>query len=252
MPYFWNKEKKINILFIHVPKTGGTSVEKYFANLAEVEYPLKRENIYGAPFFVEARNLHVPLHSPKMWINSLQHMSYDNLLRWSRKYFDIKIFNQIPIRIFTIVRNPYERTISDLFWFNFINKETKPYQVAMVLDKYLSCDYNTIIEKTGDYQPPAKKISNRSYDNFDNHLTPQWKLCAKNEKQLHPEIIYLRTETLDEDMKRAGFSDFDIHENTQGITNYYEYLNDESINLINKFYEHDFDLFNYTKISLEK
>ena len=77
-------------------------------------------------------------------------------------------------------------------------------------------------------------------------------LCAKNEKQLHPEIIYLRTETLNEDMKRAGFSDFDIYENTQGITNYYEYLNDESINLINKFYEHDFDLFNYTKISLEK
>ena len=52
----------------------------------------------------------------------------------------------------------------------------------MVVDKYLSCDYNTIIEKTGDYQPPAEKVYNRSYDNFDNHLTPQWKLCAKNEK----------------------------------------------------------------------
>ena len=47
MPYFWNKEKKINILFIHVPKTGGTSVEKYFANLTEQS--LGEETVYGMP-----------------------------------------------------------------------------------------------------------------------------------------------------------------------------------------------------------
>ena len=247
MPYFWNKEKKINILFIHVPKTGGTSVEKYFADLAEVEYPLKRENIYGPPRIPEARTLNPP--GPKMTINSLQHMSYDNLLRWSRKHFNIKIYNDIKIQIFTIVRNPYERTVSDLFFFNLIDTNIKQHQVTVILKKYLQCDYNTISEKIDDYQPPVNKI-NYHYDNFDNHVTPQWKLVAKNQKELHAEIKYMKTESLNEDMKRHGFSDFDLHllSNKNDNIDYYSYLNSESIHLINEAYGPDFELFGYEKI----
>lgn len=256
MPYFFNRKKGINILFIHIPKTGGTSLEKYFASLAEVDYPLKTENLYGSPWFPESRAswfLESPTHHipvPKMTCSSLQHMTYENLLRWSRKYFNIKIYNPIPIRIFTIVRNPYERTISDLFFFKFIDIDTKPYHVAKILHKYLLCDYDTITEKIGDYQPPAKEVINFHYDNFDNHSIPQWVLCAKNHKELHGEINYMKTETLNEDMKKHGFSDFDIYEcqNKEGKFDYYKYLNDESINLINKYYQHDFELFDYPQI----
>ena len=33
MPYF----KKINLLFIHIPKTGGTSIENYFYKKYDIE-----------------------------------------------------------------------------------------------------------------------------------------------------------------------------------------------------------------------
>jgi hypothetical protein len=39
MPYF--KNENINLLFIHIPKTGGTSVEQYFSKKYNVELNYK-------------------------------------------------------------------------------------------------------------------------------------------------------------------------------------------------------------------
>ena len=68
--------------------------------------------------------------------------------------------------------------------------------------------------------------------------------------QYQNEIIYMKTETLTSDMKKLGYDDFNNHEmpNRIGNINYYKYLNDESIELINKEYGPDFELFQYDKI----
>tara|TARA_A100001015_G_scaffold309615_1_gene409393 strand:+ start:925 stop:1704 length:780 start_codon:yes stop_codon:yes gene_type:complete len=245
MPYFWNKKKDINILFVHIPKTGGTSVEQYFSKISEV--PLNIESLYGFPWFLD---VNVPRPFPnKVFPNSLQHMSYENLLRWSRKYFNIKLFNNTRIKFYTIVRNPYTRIMSDLFFWGFIDERATPEDVTVILKKYIACDYDTIGDKVNDYQPPFHRFHHLLFDNFDNHKTPQWQLVAKNEKELHAEMIYMRTETLTEDMINNGFTDFDYHELTNriGTINYYEYLNDESIEIINHEYGPDFELFNYEK-----
>lgn len=246
MPYFWNKKKIINVLFIHVPKTGGTSVEEYFSELCET--PLNQKSLYGFPWFLDD-NVPRPFKD-KVFPNSLQHMSYEDLLRWSRKYFNIKIFNRIPLRIYTIVRNPYERIISDLFFWGFIDERAKPEEVTVILKRYLNNDYDKINDVVEDYQPPFHRFHHKLFDNFDNHRTPQWKLVAKNEKELYGEIIYMKTETLTSDMKKLGYDDFNNHEmpNRIGNINYYKYLNAESIELINKEYGPDFELFHYDKI----
>jgi hypothetical protein len=58
-------------------------------------------------------------------------------------------------------------------------------------------------------------------------------------------------------MIKLNFTDFDSHwydlnNNKENYSkkelNYYDYLNDESINFINNYYEKDFELFNYKKI----
>jgi hypothetical protein len=58
----------------------------------------------------------------------------------------------------------------------------------------------------------------------------------------------MKTETLTNDMKKLGFNDFNDHKNTNPIkTDYYKFLNNDSIKLINDFYDYDFKLFDYNK-----
>lgn len=42
MPYFENEN--INVLFIHIPKTGGTSLEHYFSSKFKI--PLNNKSLY--------------------------------------------------------------------------------------------------------------------------------------------------------------------------------------------------------------
>ena len=67
-------------------------------------------------------------------------------------------------------------------------------------------------------------------------------------------ITILHTETLDEDMKRIGYNDFNHHFQVskckiqRGITKYSNYLNEDAIKLINRYYKRDFELFGYDMI----
>ena len=67
-------------------------------------------------------------------------------------------------------------------------------------------------------------------------------------------IIILRTETLNADMKHIGFVDFTykLHSSRSNIepkeTKYSAALNEKSIYLINQYYKRDFELFEYTML----
>ena len=75
MPYF--KNNNVNLLFIHIPKTGGTSLEKYLSD-----------------------KYYIPLNENSLWTNikngynnvSLQHQTYTSLLTNKNK-FRIKFDN---------------------------------------------------------------------------------------------------------------------------------------------------------------
>jgi len=68
MPYF----KPINTLYIHVPKTGGMSIEEYFYSKTGI---YKNENsIYGW-YFDKMNRVRVPQE------RSLQHFTYQEILK---------------------------------------------------------------------------------------------------------------------------------------------------------------------------
>ena len=211
MPYF--KNNNANILFIHIPKTGGTSLELYFS--IKFNIPLNNNSLYDFLDDLTKLNNNVIINS------SLQHLTYNQIIGYN-KVFNIDFNN---IMIITIVRNPYERIISDLIWYKKIDINTSKDEVFNIIQEYL--------------------IS----DEYDNHNIPQHHFITDNNKKIIPNIHILHTETLTNDMNNLGYIDFDLCINNNKVKmNYYNYLNNKSIEIINNFYHFDFILFNYVKI----
>ena len=202
MPYY----KDINTLFIHIPKTGGTSVEKYLQTKSS-------QTLYSGP----TNDLMPEYHLQQI---SLQHQYFCNIWRY-RHILGVDFNN---IKIITIVRNPYDRIISDLFHFDLIKKDTTPEKVYNVIQSYL--------KRT----------------DLDNHNVPQYKFICDMKGNLYkniPQMKIFKTETLTKELHNYGFTDY---KGKSRSNNYMNYLNKDSISLINKFYQVDFLIFGYTMI----
>ena len=213
MPYF--KNDNVNVLFIHIPKTSGSSIENYFSYKFNI--PLNNNSLF------DAVDNELQMKENMIINSSLQHITYNQIVKYS-KVFNINFNN---IKIITIVRNPYERIISDLFYFLKINVNTSKEEVFDIIKEYL--------------------VSNKC----DNHNIPQHNFITDDNKELIPNIHILKTENLTSDMISLGYTDFNRfdHSNPNKNVNYYNYLNNKSIEIINDFYHFDFILFNYDKIS---
>jgi hypothetical protein len=199
MPYYPEK----NILFIHIPKTGGRNVEK---NLKS-KY---KEELYGGL----CKNVPSPYNKI-----TPQHQLYTTLY----KYKDKLNINFKDLKIFTIVRNPYDRIMSDLFYLSLINHNSTKDDV-----------YNIIKH---DYL----------YKTRDNHTLEQYKFITNENSELIPNIKIFKTENFNEINKELNeYLDVDINIEKKNVNkDYTKYLNNESIYLINKIYKKDFELFNY-------
>jgi len=207
MPYF----QELNILFIHIPKTGGTTIEHYFKNKLNIK--LSKKYLFSLSDTING--------------HTYQHLTYNEI--YNKKNELNVIFND-SLNIFSAVRNPYERLISELFYQAIINKDMNK---------------NDVEEKIIDYI--------NSPSTYDNHKIPQYLFLIDSSGNINKNIKIIRTESLNNDMKKNGFDDFKGESNRsfRNILNYYTYLTTNSIKLINNYYSKDFELFGYKKINTD-
>lgn len=214
MPYFYRNDggdNDINLLFIHIPKTGGSSFENYMSKRYSI--PLNQKSLFG--------------HGKKGGI-TFQHWTLRDIIK--NKNFSI---HQEGLRIIAFVRNPYDRAISELFWAKLINKDSTPDEVYTALYDYLN-------------QPEKYQ--------YDNHNLPQYEFIIDDNGSINPSVEIAHLETLQNDLMNMGFTDFDIRvrvneaKKKDSSMEYSNYMNKETIKLINDVYDSDFKLFGYTKI----
>jgi hypothetical protein len=201
MPYY----KNIHTLFIHIPKTGGSSLEAY----------LRRKS--PETLFNRGGNPKLPTNDLQKY--SLQHQTYLTIYQQQRV---LGVPFNDTLKVITIVRNPYHRTISDLFWYKLMNKTvTDKARIFDIMKHYIHKDI------------------------YDNHNTPQYKYITNENGELYKHITIFRTETLTKDLQQYGFTDYNGQEKGN---EYFHLLNKDSIRLINQVYQKDFELFGYTMI----
>ena len=110
-----NREKEL--LFIHVPKTGGTKIEeilgmKYAGDNPDVSgeklYGLVRINPHGSLLLDGSVAPHDELYE-------LQHLTHKQILDY--KFVDKNLFDRCYK--FAFVRNPFDKVVSEFFWLGY-------------------------------------------------------------------------------------------------------------------------------------
>lgn len=204
MPYY----KQKNILFIHIPKTGGTVIENALKKKT-------KQTLFG-----NNKNWNEPYRGI-----SPQHLFYNTIFK-NKEKLNVDFQN---IKVFSVVRNPYDRIISDLFWYKLI----KP--------TFTAKEVNNVIRNI--YLGNCKK-------NLDNHNEPQYKFVTDENSELIKSIKIFKTETLNKSNNTLNeFLGFNINVFQKNVNkNYRKYLNKDSISIINEKYKKDFELFDYEMI----
>lgn len=218
MPYY----KDLHTLFIHIPKTGGSTLEKV----------LRQEGNHKQTLYSSFTNTLLPEPYNK---TSLQHQSYCTILD-HKELCDID-FNE-QLKLLTIVRNPYHRAVSSLFFHNYHREVSGVFFHNKKMKKRTT---------KAEVFEELQKFIDLPNDKVDNHNVPQYKFVVDKNNKLPDKLIILRTESLDRDMmlyfKRIVCEREQVGKASD--TNYMKYLGPRSIKLINRVYKRDFELFNY-------
>ena len=205
-------------IFIHIPKTAGSSVNRYLGNNNFLDWKKPNyEVLYG---WCPIRKIHLQHATPSQLLET----ELISIEQWKSYYK------------FTFVRNPWDRAYSDYLW--------------MMKDRKVKGSFKQYITKSGAF----KKVLGDRSDKFyrGDHLLPQQTYLIKTPGKSDFDFVG-RFEDFDEDIaaiNRALGNErpFDIHEkrNTNKLKHYSLFYNLKRKKLVEKFYAEDIEKLNYT------
>lgn len=206
---------KENIIFIHIPKNGGTYIERLFFNDLDIHSNKNYKNLFGI------KNNKALQHLTAFEIKNLFH-DFDNYLK------------------FVIIRNPYDRLISEYYWCQISGVGYKHNQS---FDNFLKYVKNIV-------------KNNRFNENvYTDHFLPQYKfIYDDNNNLLIDHIFYYENyedvinflNNICNISNTKNFSDVK-HCNCKKTLVKKINLNESQKSIIFNLYKKDFEFFNYKK-----
>lgn len=203
------------VIFIHIPKCAGTSIE-YFFGIRPFYW--KTPNYQTLTGWCDKRKIH------------LHHATPRELLETG--LIEEKIWNSYTK--FTIVRNPFTRAYSDYVWLNEYNA--------------FNCSFEDFLLKRGKM---TKILTNKQDKNYrGDHLYPQVDFLKIDGKIVVDNII--RFENLNEELEQFFKSNNialkDIPHDKKSkkyFKHYSHFFSDDEVKLVEKLYKEDIEFLNY-------
>ena len=218
----YNNDTINNLKFLHITKTGGTSIEEFAIKLG-IKWG-KYDKVLLKQYKKEGF-WHIPL-----------------------SYFETKTINKY--NWFTIIRNPYERVISEV---NFLLKKEHIQYNKVDINLYLN---NILSNLLIDKNTINNEFVEKNDIMFAFHFIPiYFYTCLDSNEKIIPNLKIIKFENLNEELNSYFQQlnieeEFNIHENKNEQKCFeFEDLSIKNIKLINKVYKIDFNLFNYKIIS---
>lgn len=208
---------KNRIVFIHIPKTGGSSIERYFLKIRGLD---------------DVDSAALGVFKNRKSSNLERGNQHNSLAMYEKYYFGGPIPDDF--RIFTVVRNPYNR-----FWSEWKSRKLPP-PMRFPVSFYLSAEQLIFLAE--------KRFS--ILKDFNSHIHPQTSFI---EGQSEDRVRIIRFENLNEDFSHM-ISDWELpseelpHSNEAkrtGVPSAKE--QDVGDNFVRRFYESDFSKFNYLR-----
>lgn len=262
---------KPKVYFIHIPKTAGRSIEAMYykhkkddANyvVGEGYYRtiIKKKYAYYYEYFLKRKYLN-------LFIN------FDNKFHWNISFWHIPLSfwkNRLLLEykrnyvIFCVVRNPYERALSDFkYWIKFYNQQKNSrlsihyFALLRQVENIYNKDFSLTKENLNRVIQKIYKTRKYEYA-LDGHLIPQYKyvytIIDKKLIKIADHVLYF--ERFESDFKKFKnkYSPLitnqelkETHLNpTQSNLNVSN-LSQESKELIYQYYKIDFEAFHYKK-----
>lgn len=209
-----------NLFFLHIPKTGGSSIERC----------LGLDQLKGGYKFKYIKN-----NKKIVCTSSPQHLTIDVL--------EDAIENFKKFKHFTIVRNPYDRLVSEYHFSydcrlqNKVMLELKDKNIFLFKD-FIKYIFLNLTENT-------RQVL------FDNHFVQQVKYVQSDIKVkiFKLEEINKLEKWLQKQTKNPNLKIPHDHK-SQSRKNFEDYITDiETLNIINSYYKEDFELFNYKMLT---
>ncbi len=218
MPVYRNSK----LIHIHIPKTGGTAIERFFHKIGDMEW--------------NGNSLVGHKKTRDRWIE-LQHLTMVEVLERTADEFE-------TFHSFAVVRNPYSRLVSTYRWRNRVVNQSAN-QHILAFDSFK--EFIKSIPKDMDQNWYSYiRDADMKFGNFLIHIRPQFHYTESDSGMpLVSEILHFENlrDEFDKLCRRLGHINNIV--GTSSDVEFMEYYDSETIEIVNTLYQKDFGLGNY-------